>query len=120
MKTNNSSGFTLVEVLISILMLAIVLTGGMALYHNASEIMAHMVHKKVAMELADLEMEGIKELTYNSIIPLDETTITGAPLANAKKTITVTEVDAKYKEVGVKVAWKDNSKSVELLTYIAK
>ena len=118
MKNNN--GFTLIEVLISILVLAVVLTGGMALYHNASEIMAHMVHKKVAMELADLEMEGIKEQTYNSIIPVDETSIAGSSLTNAKKTITVTEVDERYKEVGVTVAWKDNTKSVELLTYIAK
>ncbi len=130
-KLENSAGFTLIEVLVSILLLGVIMTGGMALYHNANEIMAYMVHKKVAMELADHALEEIKEKGYGSIAVTDplnptETALSSSVLANlsGKEIISVSAPDAKHKQVDVEIQWKEaNStypKSVKLVTYIAQ
>jgi Tfp pilus assembly protein PilV len=58
---NNNLGFSLAECLISILLLAIALIGGMAFYTNSSEVMGLTLHKKMAMEMAMQEMEQIKK-----------------------------------------------------------
>ncbi|MBZ0167340.1 MAG: prepilin-type N-terminal cleavage/methylation domain-containing protein [Candidatus Omnitrophica bacterium] len=122
---SNQLGFTLIEIMVSILLLAITLTGGMVLYHNAEQIMALMVHKKVAMELADEKMEEVRNTKY-VLLTVGEATesslaITGLPAS--RKTV-VSEPASNLKEVRVEVNWNEAgagaAKSVELVSYVAK
>ncbi len=64
MQLSRQNAFTLLEVLISILLLAIILTAGLSIYTNASAIMTKAMHKKIAMEMANEQMELIKNDGY--------------------------------------------------------
>ena len=61
-KTNK--GFTLIETIISILLLTIVLAASIRFYFNSTDIMAKAMRKKVAMEMAGEAMEQIKIAGY--------------------------------------------------------
>ena len=60
----NTRGLTLIECVISILILAVTITGGLALYSNANVIMSTAMHKKIALEMAVQEMEKVKSAGY--------------------------------------------------------
>lgn len=132
----NISGFTLVETLISILILAIVLAGGLSLYFNSSAISALMTHKKFATELTSKIMEELKKNGYASLplpgpgIPTALTTADDPShiildLTPATKTVTVTDIGSpvEYKQVDVIVNWteagKSTPRSAQATTYIA-
>lgn len=121
---NNKSGFTLIEIIISILLLAITLAGGMALYFNANKIMALMVHKKAAMELADKKMEEIRDASYVSLVE-GQTSESGLKVSglNASRTVTVSKPNSTYKQVTIEVNWKEadtsDDKIVKLVSYVA-
>lgn len=120
-------GFTLIEIMVSILLLAITLTGGMVLYHNAEQIMALMVHKKVAMELADEKMEEIRNKPFvslpNNDVPVVESNLKITGLPASRKTV-ISQPASNLKEVRVEVNWNEagavTAKSVELVSYVAK
>lgn len=120
----NNSGFTLLEIIISILLLAITLAGGMTLYFNANKIMALMVHKKAAMELADKKMEDLRDASYVSL-EVGETSESDLKIAglNASRAVTVTEPHTSYKQVTIEVNWKEanetTDKSVKLVSYVS-
>lgn len=120
----NNSGFTLLEIIISILLLAITLAGGMALYFNANKIMALMVHKKAAMELADKKMEDLRDASYSSLVE-GETNESGLKVAglNASRSVTVAKPNSNYKQVTIEVNWKEANetadKSVKLVSYVS-
>jgi len=122
----NKSGFTLIEIIISILLLAITLAGGMALYFNANKIMALMVHKKAAMELADKKMEDLRDASYVLLV-VGETSESDLKVAglNATRTVTVAvpNPNSTYKQVTIEVNWKEadelNDKIVKLVSYVS-
>ena len=62
MTTKNKKAFTLIECLISILILAILLAGGMSFYFNSNSFMSLAMHKKIALELATEKMEDCKRV----------------------------------------------------------
>ena len=149
MQKNNHNGFTLVEVLISILLLTIVLVGGMGFCFNSQEEMTLVVHKKIAAEMANSKMEEFKRKKYSDlpgpaaspgVVVENNNTQLGSPInkggyisantADALGTkVTVTDVDdpvggaIDYKEVKVEVKWKEAGKKSEqnivLVTYLA-
>jgi len=55
--TQRNQGTTLVEVLVSLVMVAITTLGGIALYFSSTELQAIALHKKMAIELANSQME---------------------------------------------------------------
>ena len=110
-------GLTIIECLISIIILAIMLTAGMAFYFNAQASMRGAIHKRIAVEMASAEIESIKNMDYASI------TLGGWPQTDVsigdltgKKDVVVSNTGG-YKQVQVVVSWQD--KSVSLDTYIA-
>ena len=113
------------EIMVSILLLAITLTGGIALYHNAEKLMALMVHKKVAMELADERMEEIRNTRYSNLTVGERTendlTVTGLR-ASRRTSITEPESMPNLKQVRVRVDWTEageqHPKWVELVSYV--
>jgi prepilin-type N-terminal cleavage/methylation domain-containing protein len=62
----NKKGLTIIECLLSIIILAIMLTAGMAFYFNAQASMRWSIHKRIAIEMASAEMESIKNSSYAS------------------------------------------------------
>src|SRR3989338_2830138 len=63
---SDAKGLTLIECVISILILCVMIAGGLVLYTNASAIMSKAMQKKMALEMAIQEMEEIKGAGYNS------------------------------------------------------
>jgi prepilin-type N-terminal cleavage/methylation domain-containing protein len=132
----NKKGLTLVECLLSIIVLAIMLSAGMAFYFNAQADMRWSINKRIALEMAGSELENIKNNGY-AVLPHP------APLGNlwqgplvvavgnlsGQKYIYVYDIDANadniidYKQVRIVVSWQDAGKSapqsVILNTYIA-
>lgn len=121
----SAEGFTLLEILVSILLLAVTLVGGMALYHNAERIMALMVHKKQAMEMADKKMESMRNTSY-VLLNVGESTESDLKISglSANRKIVVTETGSDLKEIKVEVNWNEAGvnipKNVTLVSYVAK
>lgn len=126
--TRSECGFTLLEILVSMLLLAVTLVGGMALYHNAERIMALMVHKKVAMELANERMEAVRNTPYSTLDPgIDQDfnlKVSGLS-AGRVTTVSIPDPNKDLKEVRVNVRWDEAGQSggqrkVEMISYVAK
>jgi len=126
----NRRGFTLIETLISIILLSICLTGGMAFYFNSSAIMALTVHKKMAMEIGNQALEKYKEMGYNDLPAatgnwVADTAVTfGEFTVQTRRKITqVVNGPPETKQVEFEVKWNEagqqEARTVNLLTYIA-
>ena len=121
--SRQSGGFTLLEILVSMLLLAVTLVGGMALYHNAEQIMALMVHKKVAMELANEKMEDIRNTSFSRLAAQEDyPRVSGL---SGVRSAEVFELSPDLKEVRVTVRWDEagqtgDRRKVELVSYVAK
>ena len=126
-----SDGFTLIESLISMGLLFIVLTAGMSFYFNSNEFLVMAMHKKIATELVNSELEELRGTAYSQIITKTELPVTVGGF-DFTPTITAVLVDGDdppdgindYKEVTVKVAWTEAggfspSKDITMVTYIA-
>ena len=68
MKLNFSKGFTLIETLISILLLSIVLASGAGFYTNSTRVMMLATNKRIALEMGIQAMEQIKNSGY-AVLP---------------------------------------------------
>ena len=126
----NKHGFTLIESLVSIILLSICLTGGIAFYFNASEIMALTIHKKIAMEMANQAVEKYKEMGYADLPPnsanwVPEAAITfGDFTAQARRRIKDVVGDPpNTKKIEFEVRWTQSGKiqprTINLITYIS-
>lgn len=133
---NKKTGFTIIELLISLLLLTIVFIAGMAFYFYSNQFMLTSFHRRVATELANSIMEQIKQDGYDSLpnpaptsglwqgpIPINIEDLTG------NQNIYVTDIDddgdnaTDYKQVNVEIDWqepgKKNQQTIKLETYIA-
>ena len=121
-------GFTLIEVIISIVILAILLAGGMSLYHYSSDFMAVAMHKKIAHEIAANELETRKINGYGSLA-IGTTVLTNVTLGTTyARTLTVAPYPSgapDSKEVNISVNWTEggtyspHNLGIDLTTYIA-
>lgn len=128
----NAKGLTLIECIISILILSIMLAGGLVIYPNANTIMSLAMHKKIALEIAVQEMEKIKNAGYADLLnppppPFDKTfgLVTTQPFtAQIHKTITDLPTAPDMKKVELEVSWTednhDSSRNIKLETYMSK
>ena len=57
----NKRGFTIIESLISILLLTIIVAAGMVIYFNANAFLSSAMRKKISTELASSEVEILKQ-----------------------------------------------------------
>ena len=129
----NNKGFTLIETLISILLLAIVLAGGLSLYFNGNEMVTLSTHKKMALEIANSKMEDLKAGGYVNLPSAGAATTTSIQVGslNALQSVTVTNMDeagvggaVDYKQVDVNIDWSEGGKfkagqQVKLSTYLS-
>lgn len=131
------TGFTIVECIISLLLLAIIMVGGMAFYTYASQYTMGAVHKKTALEIANTKMEEIRNNGYASLpdpatLPVNglwqgPTDISIAKLTG-QENIYIYGIDENadsvidYKKVRIEVKWrqagKTSQQAIKLDTYI--
>ena len=126
----NKTGLSLVEALISVLLLSIIMLGGLRLYFTSDEILAASLHKKIATEMAHTTLETLKNSDYDTLADYVSTiTIKGRDDMeglSAQETVTVTTVDESgttYKKVDVTVSWlevdNNTQDQISLSTYMA-
>ena len=143
MKIISQKGMTLVEVLISILLLSIVLAGGISFYSNSTSVMTTAMNKKIAMEMATQAMEQMRDAGYSALPNcVTSPTLCGAWLPNPATAVTfnngnfsfsaqqqrrVADIDGtspnSNKKVEIQVCWPTcgsaTSKAINLATYMA-
>ena len=117
-------GVTIIECLLSMLVLAIMLTAGMAFYFNAQASMAGAIEKRLAAEAASAQLESIKNGGYiNLPDPAPAGNLWQGPAAVAiggltgQRTVYLYDIDedgagTDYKRVQVNIAWQEPGKSV--------
>jgi len=134
----NKKGLTIIECLLSIIILAIMLTAGMAFYFNAQTSMRWSVHKRIALEMASAQLESIKNSGYLNLpdpcpepagCVITNPNVAVGALVGLSNTVVKdvdepgTPVGTDYKLVIVQISWQDVGKSVSqsarLDTYIA-
>jgi prepilin-type N-terminal cleavage/methylation domain-containing protein len=124
----NQRGMTLVENLVSMMLLTIVLTTGMSFFFGANKMTTLVVHKKMATELVNTKMEDLRRVAYSSVITAAAENVSVGALTG-QRTVVVTDVDdpvgagTDYKEVRVGVSWveaeNNTTRATEAVTYIA-
>lgn len=130
-----SKGFTIIECLISILLLAIVMAGGMAFYFYSNEYFQGSIHKKIAVEIINSDIEKIRKDGFAELPDADglwkseDQNIRGLTGFTNNKRIYVYQVDKNgdgnidYKHVRIELNWQEAGKqtqqAVRLDTYIS-
>ena len=108
-------GFTIVEALISILILAIAMAAGMMLYFTADEHSALGLHKKMATEMASKTMEDLVNRSFNSLNGLNESSsVTFGSIYTANYTATstpITESGKTYLQIDLTTTWTEAGKT---------
>lgn len=118
MKPSKQNAFTLIEVLISMLLLAIVLSGGITLFFHANDISALVLHKKMAMEEGSNGIEYLKNMDYSALWgladPINQPYITNMTVGQieAQTTRTLTRVTPENRVIAnIMVTWTDPSRT---------
>jgi len=111
----SKNGFTLIESLVTILLLSIVLVGGMQLYINANRILALSKHKNMAMEIANSKLEFLKTENFLDIkgdnLNAENPKVVGG--MTFQKNYTVVNQDntgdtiVDFKSVNMSVSWRE-------------
>jgi len=121
----NNQGSTLIETLISMVIVGITTLGGMALYFNAAELKFMAVHKKMAIELVNSKLEEYRalncsELTTNitTVVELNESDDHIELIAVLEEVVDTTnctvEVSVNWNEVGQ----NQRNLKVKFITYV--
>lgn len=126
---NKKNGFTLLECLVSMLLLAVISTGGMALYFYVDEIQAIVMHKKYITEYLNRYLENFKISPYSGISAGSFQGTIGQGISGLTE-VNVTLVDGDdppdgindFKEVEVAFSWVETgekrNRKIALSTYI--
>ena len=69
MTRNDRSGFTLVEIVITILVLGVVLTSVVTLFVNIQQAQTHTRYLETATYAAQAEIESLRNINYNNLTP---------------------------------------------------
>jgi prepilin-type N-terminal cleavage/methylation domain-containing protein len=124
-RTAKKDGFTLIEVLITIMMLAVVLTALLSCFIQAFDILTRMKQMTVATQSIQSELELIRSMHYNDILSLDDTFTNDSLsyLENSSGIIDLEDsVGAEIKKLTVSVTWTYRGRQMqkEVVTYVTK
>ena len=122
-------GLTLIECVISILILSVTLAGSLNLYFNATSIMSVAMHKKVALEIAIQELEKVKDAGYAALPNpasgkwenLSDRTF-DLFTAHLRKKVTDASAPPVMKKVELEVSWvedKHDPRTIKLQTLLS-
>ena len=119
----------------AVILLAICLTGGIALYHQADQWTSYAIHKKMADEMITSTMENLRNTNYNNIVTVNGSLV-GISTINvgglsASETTTVTDETGgagggnSLKKVTVNITWSESEdansdqREYKIVSYIA-
>jgi len=102
---NNKHGTTLIEILISIILVAITTLGGIALFFNASQLQGIVRHKKIAVEMANSKMEECRRSACTA--GTSNITIEGLNIENGLTIQDETSKWADYNHKTVRIGWDE-------------
>ena len=106
----SQTGFTILEALVAMALLAVTMAGDMAMYFNADAIASLAAHKKMALELANSSMESCKQGTCPS------TTMTIGGLSMTVATSAADVSGQTYKLVTGAVTWSQPGYPTQTMT----
>ena len=114
-------GFTLIEILIALVILAVSIVFIVGLFANALVASVDAENTTIAMNLAQGRMEEIRNLDFDTEI-VNEAKAVVSGFAGFQREVAVTEPETDLKQVTVTVYWayKDDELTVPLVTYISK
>jgi len=124
----SAQGFTLLENLVSILLLGLTLCAGMVLYYNGDEIVGLATHKKIITEAINREMEDIRTAGYHNIPDpgnVDVSYFTVGGLSVQKKVMVDYPPDgaSDYKQIRIEAHWSEagsnSTQQITLTTFVA-
>lgn len=129
MKLRNSKiGFTLIEVMISIVVFITGIIGSFTYFYYSKNYLDFTIKRKIATELCHYRLEEIRSAPYSEIINFKEsqTPIMIGNL-NGVRTTEIEDVDENndgktdYKKISVSIKWNQNDKEqkVEILALIS-
>jgi prepilin-type N-terminal cleavage/methylation domain-containing protein len=120
-------GFTIIECLISILLLTIIMVGGMAFFFYPQGYYAASAHRKLATDIASAQLEGLKKqliTDWGSVFPSPLPVTIGGLSGTLSIPQPFQSCGTDCKAVQVKVTWNEPEKTapqeVILETCIAK
>lgn len=121
--TNRKIGFTLVEVMISILLLLIMVLGGSAVMYQTGGGIQRQQNKREAVVAANSVLEGYWNTTYDDLGKLAGTPISTNVAVNGQDRTATIEISTeqndgdggKYYELQVSVPWMDGE-TVDLVS----
>jgi prepilin-type N-terminal cleavage/methylation domain-containing protein len=124
-RTVKQGGFTFIEVLITIMMLAMVLTALLSCFIQAFDILTRMKQMTIATQSIQSELELIRSMHYNDILSLDDTFTNDnlSYLENSSGVINLEDsVGAEIKKLTVSVTWTYRGRQMqkEVVTYVTK
>ncbi len=124
MSRNNQSGFTLVELVITILVLGVVLTSVVTLFVNIQQAQTHTRYLETATYAAQAEIESLRNINYNNLTPGQTINFTNelpdSLPPGATGTVTVSEPVSGLRRVDVNVSYsyKGKDRTVSLSSLI--
>lgn len=122
MVTNSRSGFSLMEVMVAVALLALAVTMMMPVIPLGLERLRDMRLRETAVWLAEQEIEQVRQTVFSSITSSTKQNTTLSPL---QKSVTVVDRSSTLKEVTVKIYWPNvrsggAEKQISLVTLISK
>lgn len=124
-RREKKAGFTLVEVLITILLFTVVLTALLSCFIQGFDILMRMKQMTIATQSIQRELELIRNMHYNDILAMDTsfTNDSFSYLENSSGVINLEDsVGAEIKKLTVSVAWTYRGRQMrkEVVTYVTK
>ena len=113
------AGFTIIEVLLSTIILAISLVGGTLLFSANRKNLTYAAYQTLATWSGVSKLEELKSADYSSLIngiTIETPVISGH---NFQRKTTIKDVSG-YKEVNVEVDWGKGTFPVSLTTYVSE
>jgi len=124
MKRNKQSGFTLVELMITILVLGIVMTSVVTLFVNIQQAQIHTRYLETATYAAQTQIESLRTINYNNLTPGQTINFTSSLPSSLPQgstgTVAVSEPLAGLKRVDVSVTYtyKGKTRTISLSSLI--
>ncbi len=124
-RREKEKGFTLVEVLITILLFTVVLTAILSCFIQGFDILMRMKQMTIATQSIQKELELIRNMHYNDILTMDSsfTNDNFSFLENSSGIINLEDsVGDEIKKLTVSVAWTYRGRQMrkEVVTYVTK
>lgn len=124
-KGTKKGGFTLIEVLITLLLLTVVLSALLSCFVQGFDILMRMKQMTIATQCIQKELELVRNMHYSDILSMDNsfTTDSFSFLENSSGIINLEDsVGDEIKKLTVSVTWTYRGKQMrkEVVTYVTK